>query len=390
MRLTNKIKSLRAEVRVSVSGGFSNVFLSNCKSCRIFLYDMVVRPDKIEATVSPAALNGVFAAAKNAGMHVQILSRKGLRYFLLRYRKRYGVTAGVFLFAFLLTVLSSFLWRIEIRGVEQTDGALVNDVLSVHGIRTGTFLCRIDTEALSSEIESTDPHIRWANVNLIGCCLYIDITERSLPPTAADAGDVFHLAASKNGTILLADISAGEPLVKPGDVVKKGDLLASGAVLMKNGEFRYTGASGRILAETKCVVRSSNARTVPIKKIIKSNSGYRFLFFGCSFPVVSPPGKAAENILMNDQSYLSVNRDLFPIGFCSEKRVQLETERYTMQKEQAFLTCAYDMATQSVRKLKKSRILSRVERFGMRPEPYYETEYVCEEDIAKKMPFDRP
>ena len=108
MRLTNKIKSLRAEVRVSVSGGFSNVFLSNCKSCRIFLYDMVVRPDKIEATVSPAALNGVFAAAKNAGMHVQILSRKGLRYFLLRYRKRYGVTAGVFLFAFLLTVLSSF------------------------------------------------------------------------------------------------------------------------------------------------------------------------------------------------------------------------------------------------------------------------------------------
>ncbi|MBE6690273.1 MAG: hypothetical protein E7590_03195 [Ruminococcaceae bacterium] len=179
---------------------------------------------------------------------MRLVEEGGLPILWRRLLRRPGLLCGMLL-ALLLTVLSSLVvWDIEILGNEQLSTAALEEQLEALGVRRGTRLSRIDEDALALALRQADPRISYAAVNRKGTVLQLQIREAVVP--REEAVHPANLVAKSDCVITMPLIFEGECLVEAGQVVRAGQLLASGIVESEKHGFRVTRAAGQVLART--------------------------------------------------------------------------------------------------------------------------------------------
>lgn len=162
------------------------------------------------------------------GTKGKILRKKGWPFLWRRVWRKKGWLLGMALFLSMLLTLSSFIWFIEVTGVETLDPNLIRHHLAVLGLAPGVPRRTITPQRdwLIRELRIRLPEVVWVTIRLRGVVAEVVVAEKRLPPPVEDGPR--NMVAAKDGLITEIILLEGIPLVRVGDMVSHGDLLILG------------------------------------------------------------------------------------------------------------------------------------------------------------------
>lgn len=162
------------------------------------------------------------------GTKGKILRKKGWPFLWKRAWRKKGWLLGMALFLSLLMTLSSFIWFIEVKGVEELDPTRIRSHLAVLGLVPGKPRREIARQRdwFIRELRIRLPEVVWITIRIKGVVAEVEVAEKTLPPPVDERPG--NLVAAKDGLITDLLLVEGTPLVRVGDMVSRGDLLILG------------------------------------------------------------------------------------------------------------------------------------------------------------------
>lgn len=251
------IRYIQGYLLIRITGYSPERFLNLCRHKQIYLWGLEPKKDSYEMFISIRGFRKLKPVLKKTRTKVTILKRVGLPFFFHRYRRRKLFFGGLVFCAAFLYVMSLFVWNIHIDGnFTRTDEVLLEFLESkqiVHGMPKK----KVDCDRIVKDIRKEFDDIVWVSAYVTGTRLMIQVKENTdtFSAESSNKEPPNDIVAEKDGVITSIITRNGEPLVKPGDAVKKGDILVSGKVEVKNdaGEivnYQYQNADADIEAET--------------------------------------------------------------------------------------------------------------------------------------------
>ncbi|NLA84837.1 MAG: sporulation protein YqfD [Clostridiales bacterium] len=182
---------------------------------------------------------------------IRIVDKKGLPFILYRYRNRKMLAVGMVLFLIIIFGLSSFVWTVEVEGVESVNQQKLLSELYELGVRPGVPKASIDTLYIENQLVIRISGLSWASLEIRGSKAILRVKESVPPPALVKKDKPSNIVAAKDGIIESMIVLDGQAVVKEGQTVKKGQLLVSGAIDHPdtNG-VRYVYSMARIMART--------------------------------------------------------------------------------------------------------------------------------------------
>ncbi len=171
-----------------------------------------------------------------------------VRYFL----HRPGLILGALLFFTVNFLSSHVVWDITVSGNETMPANAVIEILEESGFTYGTYIPAVDFDALHSRIMAYHPEIAWISVNVSGTVADVQMRETKFGENKKREKGVYsNIKAAEDGRLVEFRVEGGYPVRSSGDVVKKGQLLVSGVVPVRDGSMRFSYPSGEVLAEVE-------------------------------------------------------------------------------------------------------------------------------------------
>lgn len=221
-------KYLRGAVKIRISGSMPERFINLCLAERILLWGITKNNDDLIAWIGLNDFFRIRSLVFRSRTKVKVLSHRGLPFIIKRIKRRKMMMVGVFLFIILLNILSSFVWFIEVTGLKNLSEQEIRLVAAQQGLKAGAVKNGLDIKTIEREILLNLPEIAWVGINFTGTKAVIEVVEKTMPKQEDKAPA--HIVAAKDGVITEIIALAGQPAVKIGDTVKKGDLLVKGFV----------------------------------------------------------------------------------------------------------------------------------------------------------------
>ncbi len=237
-------------LEIEIYGIYPEKMLNLCEKHRISIWDIRFKKGKICCKINVRDFKKLPKIFKRQGVRLHILKRWGIPFFTNKYKRRFGIFAGLLIFMLMLNMLSNFVWVIEVKGNKNVSVNEIKTDCQKIGIKEGTAIKGFDAKNKAQELLLLNDKLSWASFNIEGCILTVDVTEI----TPKDEGKFLasNLVADSDGIIKHIDVTVGNCVVKVGDTVKKGDVLVSGIIENENGT-KFVKSRGKIIAETVTV-----------------------------------------------------------------------------------------------------------------------------------------
>ncbi|XKE69196.1 sporulation protein YqfD [Jeotgalibacillus malaysiensis] len=273
-------------VKVSLRGTNSSLVISRLLLNNISL-EQVICKEETTFMIRYTDLAALRKAVRRSGVKVS-LSKEGENHKILEFTKMNIPSIAAFLLsAFIFFQAFQYIWAVEMTGPnpEIRDEAL--EILEEKGIKPGVHHSNLSLNQQSASVLYKEiDQLSWIGYERTGSKLKVTLREKdSLHNKKSD--QQAHLVASKTGTIHTLSVSSGTPLVKRGDVVKKGEILVSGYI-GREGYEKGIRADGSVKALTWYTVSVSMPVKNKIKKITgQTHSKYALQFRSFTTPFIS-------------------------------------------------------------------------------------------------------
>ena len=238
-------------LEIEIYGIYPEKVLNLCEKHKISIWNICFKKGKICCKINVCDFKKLPKIFKKQGVRLHILSRSGLPFFTEKYKRRFGVFAGILIFIIMLNFLSSFVWVIDVQGNKTVDAKEIITLCYEIGIKEGIKTKELDAKNKAQELLLKSDKLSWASFNVTGCILTVDVTEIK----EKDDSDLLatNLISDSDGIIKHIDVTVGNCVVKVGDTVKKGDVLVSGIIESEN-DTKFVKSRGKIFADTVNVV----------------------------------------------------------------------------------------------------------------------------------------
>ncbi len=241
-------------VRLRVSGLNVEKLLNAARKQGIVLKSVIRERDRAVTVCCPARSAAAFRAlAADKGFEVSEGTPLGLLAAGQWLRKRWGLTLGAVLCLLLMIYALGFVWRVSVENAGPYLGE-VHLFLEENGIRPGIRRSRVDLAALRDRLSWRLPTVKWVRTEWRGVTLRV-IIEEGTPPPDVPVGETGDVVAGEDGVVKWIAVYAGTPRVKPGDLVRTGQVLIQGAERGENGEIRSIQARGDVMARVWVTVQ---------------------------------------------------------------------------------------------------------------------------------------
>ena len=234
---------------VSLPRAYAEALLNLCMRHGIVYMDAGTDAECMRLCLRTPHLRRLCRLLDAAEMPYRIERRGGLPTLMGRFIRRPGLVAGVICAVAVVVASELFLFDIRVTGNTTLTAAQVKGMLAEQGFTVGRFLPGIDTDKLENSVMIAHDEIAWLSVNIKGNVASVELIEqrsREKQPTLSPA----HVVASQSGEVVSVELWRGNVLVAAGDQVQKGAILIAGVYDSQTEGFRFTRASGRVLAKT--------------------------------------------------------------------------------------------------------------------------------------------
>ncbi|MHB8758455.1 MAG: sporulation protein YqfD, partial [Bacillota bacterium] len=144
--------------------------------------------------------------------------------------RRQGLVVGVLLFLVGLLVLSSFVWSVEVSGLETLPPDVVLQGAARLGLRPGVLKRSVDHHRVETGLVLEVREISWAGLAFNGTRAILKVVEKALPPAEPPANTPAHIIASKAGLLTDVMVLKGTGLAEAGQTVSQGQIIISGLI----------------------------------------------------------------------------------------------------------------------------------------------------------------
>ena len=276
--LLRLVNALRGSVRLEVEGAFPERFLNLCAQRGILFWNVEwLETTRLRLTVTRRGSRQAAALGERTLCTVTPAGRKGMPYFLARFRKRYAFWVGMGLSMAAVCVLSSFVLTIEVKGNTTVPTAQILTELRRQGLGIGTFGPGLDERTVGNKVLLQLPQLSWLSINLYGTRAEVLVREAVEAPELVDAQEYGSVVARASGIVTRVEALTGEAVVKVGDTVLEGETLISGTVHLEGPAYSdkpeigqiQVRASGRVYARTWRTM----AAQLPLEAQVKRYTG---------------------------------------------------------------------------------------------------------------------
>ena len=261
-------------VNITVEGFFVERFINNCINNKIFLWGIKKKNSTLmTCNVNIRDFKKIRNIARKTKCKVNINSKKGLPVVLHRSRKRKLLLLLLIPIILLILISSTYIWNIEIIGLENISKEVLISQLAEEGVEIGKRKSNIDSKKVINNIRLKRDDISWLSIDMKGTNIIINIVEAEKKPEIINKEEYCNIVANQRGIITKVTADTGTALVKKGDIVEKGDILIGGYMEGKYTDTRYVHAKGTIEARiwyTK-KVKSSVTREISEETGIQKN-----------------------------------------------------------------------------------------------------------------------
>lgn len=324
------------------------------------------------------------------GIEFKMTRETGLHYLMERYRKRFGILVGAFLFAVIILASEKFIWNMNVTGNTTITADEIESRLASLGCRVGSYIPGIDFDKLQNEYLLMYGDTAWISVNLHGTVANVEVRESENPERAVDESIPYNLVAKEDGIVSYMEILRGKPIARENELVRKGELLASGIEDGKHG-FMLVHARGKVLAEVKRNIRIE----VPLEEKATGQTGrvYREKYlniFAFSFKFSKSGGIfPAEYDTIESTRKLNVFGVVeLPISVKTREFHEIAPVTVNYTPEEARKEAYRRLRTEMEACLKEGELAGRKISAGLVEEAYViECELTLIADIAEKQPI---
>lgn len=251
MLLIKLMNFFKGYVNIVLDGYFTERFINICIRRNILIWDIKrLGANRINAKVSINGFKELRPIAKKTKTHVTVIGRYGFPFVSHKYRKRRFALIGVIFCVCLLWYFSTHIMGIDISGNERIQKEDILNELRGFGLSLGTPVSKIDERLIQNQMTTRFDDIAWIGVNIRGSRAYIEIKERITNGEILDKSIPCSIVAEKSGIIEKIYVREGQTVVKLGDFVEEGDLLASGIMDSSRDGVRYVHSYGEVYAKT--------------------------------------------------------------------------------------------------------------------------------------------
>ncbi len=348
------------------------------------------KTQKIRFIMTARSAKRLFAACEAQGIALSVVKSGGVPTLFCRFRTRPGLIVGVVLGLMMLACSGLFVWEIKLTGNVTISQEELREELALSGLRRGSFLPTLDEQEVALALRQGDGRIVYAGVNVVGTVAYVQVREQEsggaeLPRSPAN------LVAKCDGVITMPLVFEGECLVREGEVVRAGQLLASGVLDTQNHGYRVTRAAGQILART---THTYTVR-VPFAREESYYTGKRsyalsLFFFDFERKIFKSTGNDIGNydIIEKIKWFTLPDGKRLPFGIgvttVAQKKSRLVTYTAMQTRAEAYAELERLLAQDSEgRTLLQRTVECRVDGEGIT----LVCTVICEEDIAKTLEF---
>ncbi len=224
--------------------------------CLIFGYRKIkINADDLSKITSTFINNGISSTIGNDGtiivrerdynkirnimqgrMEFSISEPMGIygKWIKLRHKKTLFVSLVISLLIFMFS--SNLIWDIRVEGNESIPDSEIVYELSKQGLEVGGFWKSVDKSAAEYAFLRNNEKISWININRRGTVAYVNVIEQNEDEKNTQAENTYtNIVANEDAVIEEITVKSGTVLVKPGDVVKKGDILIAGIYSTESG-----------------------------------------------------------------------------------------------------------------------------------------------------------
>lgn len=220
-------------VTAKVAGAQPEDFLNLCARENLILWKML-QQDRftLEIQVTARQFPRLAELARRAGFEVTGERRRGLPFFLLRFRRRYALLAGVAVCLVLFSVGARTVLTIDVTGNESLTKEEIISQLRLCGVSVGTYAPDIPVREVENRMMLAMDQLSYLALNLHGTRAEVIVREKDPAPELRAERVPTDVIASAPGVITHMEPWVGDARFQEGDAVLKGDVLISGHMQM--------------------------------------------------------------------------------------------------------------------------------------------------------------
>lgn len=215
---------------IQIKGISPERFINLCSYRKIYIWNLTRVNGKYQFNISIKDFKSLKPIIRKTGIVPRIIEKRGLPFFLKKNKKRKAFFLGVLACIILVYIMSLYIWNISFSGGSKYTPETLIKFLDDNNVSAGMKKSKINCQKIEEDIRLEYKDIGWVSAEIKGTRLIIKITETNMPIPIQKVTTPSHIVASKDGIIQSIITQTGEPQVRPGDVVKKGDLLVSGVL----------------------------------------------------------------------------------------------------------------------------------------------------------------
>ncbi len=337
MLLTKLLYYLRGYVTITVSGSYPERFLNVCANRHILIWDVFpCGTGVLKCSISLRGFHMLPPIARKTGVQIKIIKKNGLPMLFKRLKNRKWFVLGLLLCIIGLIIINQFIWKLEIVGCQKVSTDYVREKLEDYGLKIGAFRPYIDEKKLQNHMLIEVPELAWLWVDKKGSKVIVQVKERVMPPDLYDADALWDLVAAKDGVIDSMIIKNGNPMVKLGDTVRKGDVLVSGLLLSEKGvEPRTVQSDGEIYARVWYEKTKAFSLWNPIRNETgKTETKTTIHLFGQNIALFRSPNTSFDQFEeQNAKKELCLFGRYLGIGYSYTKFTELSTQYEKLSTE---------------------------------------------------------
>ena len=293
-------------------------------------------------SVSPHGRNGLvvrcdatsarqlLALCERYSLPAHVVRRRGASAAARFIRHRATLAAGIACAALLCALFLSRLWIVDIaftgENAARGDPAAVSRALKVLGIAPGSSR-HIDTGLLAQQLQAGDSRYSYVGARVQGVRLLVEIVPESPAPALYDLNAPRDLVCERDGVVVRAVVRSGEACVKPGDAVRRGQLLIRGEEQSARDATRPIAALGEVIVRTWVTGEAGLSRVQPaITETGRRSNGARLTVLGMEWPILPSEDYPSQRIR---REYLPIGGLFLPLEI--ERSTHIETRCETIE-----------------------------------------------------------
>ncbi len=316
----------------------------------------------------------------------------GLRGFVYRNRKRYGVICALLFTSMLLLISSFFVWDVRIEGCESGKEEEIVAELSESGLSVGSLWHKTDRSKVENSMLLSSDLVSWVNINRRGNVAYVKVVDKIINEPPEEKTGYSNIVASCDGIVEEITVVKGVAVVKSGETVRRGQLLISGILPPESGGgFCY--AEGTVTARINDTVKAQISDNEQIK-VTEENKTSRISVNILGFDInifKSYRNFNKEYDIIEKRSTVKFFGKDIPVFFSREIYVPYTYKARRLTTEEMVEAASLKMRDALAERTARSTVL-RVKTEG----GFYDGEYILSsdltllEDISRDLAFTAP